>query len=212
MADPRTISRTPPGTSPGTPPRTVLRTDGDPGPAVGPGADDPARAMVAACRALYDAIDRLDGVAADRVGIPRSDLRALNALERGPLRPRDLAASLGLTTGSVTSLVDRLEARGLVGRAPDPDDGRGVLVVPTEAVFAVLGPLYRAVADRVAGLAAAYGPEEARAAARHLRDVADAYAASATRPAPPRSPAAPRSPSDAPSPAAAGGGPAGPPA
>jgi DNA-binding MarR family transcriptional regulator len=141
--------------------------------------------MVAACRALYDAIDRLDAVAAGRVGISRNDLRALNALERGPCRPRDLAAALGLTTGSVTSLIDRLETRGLVRRAPDPGDRRGVLVVPTEAMFAVLGPLYRAVAERVADLAVAYGPDEARAAARHVRDVADAYEAAPRRAAAP---------------------------
>ena len=138
--------------------------------------EDPAAAMVHACRALYDAIDRLDAIAADRVGIPRNDLRALNALERGALKPRDLAAGLGLTTGAVTSLIDRLERRGLVMRSPDPDDRRGVKVVPTEAMFAALAPLYRAVAQRVMALAAIYGPAEARDAARHLRDIARAYA------------------------------------
>ena len=55
----------------------------------------------------------------------------LNALEHGPKKPRDLALALGLTTGAVTSLIDRLERRGLVLRSPDPDDRRGVLVVPT---------------------------------------------------------------------------------
>lgn len=143
-------------------------------------SDDPAAAMVAACRALYDAIDRLDAIAADRVGITRNDLRALNALERGPLKPRDLAEGLGLTTGAVTSLIDRLERRGLVSRSPDPGDRRGVLVVPTEAMFAALAPLYRAVAQRVMALADSYGPEEARDAARHLRDIAQAYADPAT--------------------------------
>ncbi len=138
--------------------------------------DDPATAMIQACRALYDAIDRLDAIACERVGITRNDLRALNALERGPLKPRDLAEGLGLTTGAVTSLIDRLERRGLVARAPDPEDRRGVHVVPTEAMFAALAPLYRGVAQRVMALAELYGPDEARDAARHLRDIADAYA------------------------------------
>lgn len=137
--------------------------------------DDPATAMVQACRALYDAIDRLDTAAADRVGITRNDLRALNALERGPLKPRDLGAALSLTTGAVTSLIDRLEARALVHRAPDPGDRRGVIVTPTEAMFAALAPLYRSVAQQVAALAERYGPEEAHAAARHLRDITAAY-------------------------------------
>lgn len=137
---------------------------------------DAATEMVAACRALYDAIDRLDAIAADRVSITRNDLRALNALERGPLKPRDLADRLGLTTGAVTSLIDRLERRGLAARAPDPDDRRGVLVVPTDTMFAALAPLYRSVAQRVMALAERYGTEEARRAARHLRDIAAAYA------------------------------------
>lgn len=140
--------------------------------------DEAARELVAACRALYDAIDRLDIVAADRVGISRNDLRALNALEQGPLKPRDLAEVLGLTTGSVTSLIDRLEARGLLGREPDPDDRRGVLVMPTKAMFQALAPLYISVAQQVARLAEDYGPENARLAAKHLRDIAAAYDAS----------------------------------
>jgi len=140
-----------------------------------PQPDEAARAMVAACRALYDAIDRLDTAAADRVGITRNDLRALNALEGGPRKPRDLALALGLTTGAVTTLIDRLERRGLAERRADPDDRRGVLVVPTPQMFAALAPLFRSVADRVAELAVDYGPDEAAAAARHLRDVASAY-------------------------------------
>lgn len=147
-----------------------------------PDQDDPAAAMIAACRLLYDAIDRLDAVAAERVGISRNDLRALNMLEHGPIKPRAMAEGLGLTTGAVTSLIDRLEGRGLVLRAPDPEDRRGVLVEPTEAMFTALAPLYRSVAGRVMALADRYGPEEARDAARHLRDTAAAYAGCAPEP------------------------------
>lgn len=39
--------------------------------------------MLAACRALYDAIHRLDTLACDQLGLPRNDLQALQALERG---------------------------------------------------------------------------------------------------------------------------------
>lgn len=140
-----------------------------------PDQNDPAAAMVAACRLLYDAIDRLDAVAAERVGISRNDLRALNMLEHGPIKPRALAEGLGLTTGAVTSLIDRLEGRGLVRRAPDPKDRRGVLVEPTEAMLTALAPLYRSVARGISGLAVTYGEAEARVAAQHLHDVAAAY-------------------------------------
>lgn len=144
-------------------------------------SDDPVSAMVAASRELYDAIDRLDAVAADRIGIARNDLRALNALERGSKRPRDLAIELSLTTGAVTSLVDRLERRGLVVRAPDPDDRRGVLIIPTEKMFTVLAPLYRLVEQRVAALTHEYGTAQTLAAAQHVRDIAKAYSVTAER-------------------------------
>jgi DNA-binding MarR family transcriptional regulator len=42
--------------------------------------------------------------------------------------PGDLAADLELSSGAMTSRLDRLEQAGLVRRLPDPDDRRGVVV------------------------------------------------------------------------------------
>jgi DNA-binding MarR family transcriptional regulator len=42
--------------------------------------------------------------------------------------PTDLAASSLITTGAMTSRLDRLERAGLIARTPDPADGRGVRV------------------------------------------------------------------------------------
>ena len=39
-----------------------------------------------------------------------------------------LARASMLTSGAMTNRIDRLEARGLVERVPDPDDRRGVMV------------------------------------------------------------------------------------
>jgi DNA-binding MarR family transcriptional regulator len=44
------------------------------------------------------------------------------------LAPKALADHTFLTTGGMTSLIDRLQRAGLVDRRPDPSDGRGVLV------------------------------------------------------------------------------------
>ena len=56
----------------------------------------------------------------------------LAALRRaGPpydLSPGRLVAETMVTSGTMTNRVDRLVARGLVERRPDPDDRRGVLV------------------------------------------------------------------------------------
>ena len=52
----------------------------------------------------------------------------------GPLRPGYLLSRASFTRSpqTLTSLLDRLEARGLVARAPHPEDSRGVLVSITE--------------------------------------------------------------------------------
>jgi DNA-binding MarR family transcriptional regulator len=46
--------------------------------------------------------------------------------------PRDLARSSLITSGAMTSRLDRLERAGLIERRPDPGDRRGVLVQLTE--------------------------------------------------------------------------------
>jgi len=61
----------------------------------------------------------------------------LSALRRaGPpyqLSPGQLVAQTLVTSGTMTNRVDRLAARGLVGRGPDPNDRRGVKVTLTAA-------------------------------------------------------------------------------
>ncbi|MEO0392335.1 MAG: MarR family transcriptional regulator [Pseudomonadota bacterium] len=131
--------------------------------------------IVSACRRLYDAIDKLDAVAANRVQVSRNDLRCLNLLSKGPAKPGYIATELDLTTGSVTTLLDRLEAKNLLRRDRDPHDRRGVLVYPTDHLFTVLGPLYLGVAEEIERLARDYTPKERVAAARHLSDAAMAY-------------------------------------
>lgn len=47
------------------------------------------------------------------------------------IRPTELAARLGITSASMTSLVDRLVASGYVTRQPHPSDRRALLLRPT---------------------------------------------------------------------------------
>ena len=67
--------------------------------------------------------------AAAKIGLGITDMKALSALLReGSMTAGQLAKRLSLTTGAVTSVVDRLERRDLVRRAPDADDRRKVVV------------------------------------------------------------------------------------
>jgi len=48
------------------------------------------------------------------------------------VRLRDVTANMLVSQPSVSRLVDRMVARGLIAKCPDPDDGRGSLVRATE--------------------------------------------------------------------------------
>lgn len=47
---------------------------------------------------------------------------------KGISTPTELARYTGLTTGSTTTLLDRLEKKGIIKRKPNPKDRRGVLI------------------------------------------------------------------------------------
>jgi DNA-binding MarR family transcriptional regulator len=68
--------------------------------------------------------------AADRIGINTTDLHSLNilAFSDHELSAGELATTIGLTTASVTGVIDRLEHAGLVCRVRDPLDRRRVVV------------------------------------------------------------------------------------
>lgn len=79
-------------------------------------------------RRLYEAMYRFDGAAASALGIHLSDLRCVNALENGPLKAGEIGERLGLTSGSVTALINRLEKAGFVAKNRSKEDGRQVQV------------------------------------------------------------------------------------
>lgn len=68
----------------------------------------------------------------DPFGLSIADFDVLNTLRRvgdqHGSKPSDLARSSLITTGAMTSRLDRLEDAGLIRRTPDPTDRRGVLV------------------------------------------------------------------------------------
>jgi len=114
----------------------------------------PARAA-GSLRALSTEIDRLDQAAADRYGLNRTDMRALDIIGRaGPLAPTALARLLGFTTGGVTTVLDRLERAGYIRRRPDAADRRRLVVETTAATAArdreVFGDLIRQTGELLA--------------------------------------------------------------
>lgn len=90
-------------------------------------------AVMAELRSLAAEIDRLDQTAADLYGLNRTDQRALDIVARqGGMTPTELADALRMTTGGITTVVDRLERAGYVRRRADAADRRRVALEPTE--------------------------------------------------------------------------------
>ena len=84
-------------------------------------------------RAQQIAYDRFHDAVASYLGINRTDLRCLDILDlAGRQTAGDLAAAMGMSTGAVTAMLDRLEKTGYVRRLRDPGDRRRVLVEPAE--------------------------------------------------------------------------------
>jgi DNA-binding MarR family transcriptional regulator len=83
-------------------------------------------------------------VVSARFGLHTTDLEVLDLIShRGRVSAGELAQATGLTTGSVTALIDRLARAGYVERQTDPNDRRRVIVAirrdavaPIEAVYA----------------------------------------------------------------------------
>ena len=144
-------------------------------------ADNPGatvHALVAACRRLGEAMDLFDEQAAAQLGVNRTDLRALNLLEHGPLSAGQIGERLHLTSGSITTLVDRLVAHGYVSRHPDPGNRRRVLVQLEPDTYAAFARVYRPHGDRVRAAVSAMPLPQQQAARVALDLIADTFAQS----------------------------------
>lgn len=71
-------------------------------------------------------------------------------------RLRDVTANMLISQPSVSRLVDRMVARGLISKCPDPQDGRGAIVRATEdglAAFRRVATAHgRSIAERMSVL------------------------------------------------------------
>ncbi|RII17294.1 HTH-type transcriptional repressor NicR [Streptomyces sp. YIM 130001] len=79
--------------------------------------------------------------AAAQHGLTGAQARVLGLLALEPMPMRRIAAKLKCEPSNVTGIVDRLEARGLVERRPDPADRRVKLAAVTSAGGEAAGEL-----------------------------------------------------------------------
>jgi len=90
---------------------------------------------------------------------PQISVQALLVVN-GPMTVGELGRDLGLSHSTVSGIVDRLEDRGLVQRAPDPADRRYTRISVTPAVERYVQDLASAPAARLARALRTATPED----------------------------------------------------
>ena len=124
-------------------------------------------------------------VVAQRVGLGASDSQLISLLNlHGPLTPGRLAEYTGLTTGTVTGVIDRLERAGFVRRERDAADRRKVLVTPVPEAMAGLAEHYRHHGELLDAVLGTRDEAQLRVIADFLADLAGPDAGALVAPPP----------------------------
>ena len=120
-----------------------------------------------AMRRIGSTMQLLGQVAAERIGVNATDLNCLNLVAlagpREPMTAGELARQTGLTTASITGVLDRLEEGGFVRRERDPKDRRRVNVnLNPGPALAEIGPTFGPLVMSWRYTAASYSDSELR--------------------------------------------------
>ena len=92
---------------------------------------------------------RLNIAIAHQLAMPLADVQCMGLLADGPSAPGDLAARLGLTSGAMTKVLDRLERAGYITRAADPSDRRRVTIAADPDGLARLAAHYAPMGEKM---------------------------------------------------------------
>jgi DNA-binding MarR family transcriptional regulator len=109
---------------------------------------------------------------AERAGLGATESKTLFLLSRfGPLTVSEIAQHTGLTTPSVTSLIDRLESRGFVHRVRDSHDRRRVIVQRNEERLAELNQAFQFLQESFRDVLEKYSDDQLATIADYLQQV-----------------------------------------
>ncbi len=133
-------------------------------------ATDSAVPFTAGIR-LLARLARVAEQACQQTGISLPQYRLLVSLAGKSLRAGELAARVGVSRPTLTSLMDGLERNGLLQRQPVPSDRRGVRLEPTRQGLLALERAERALTARLVRLVA---PEAATRLADVILELGDA--------------------------------------
>jgi DNA-binding MarR family transcriptional regulator len=141
-------------------------------------AGDPcAQALYQTLRKISAELVLVSDGTARHVGLHPTDLQCVSVLELlGPTTASMLAGRIGLTTGAMTAVIDRLEAAGFVRRERPARDRRRVLVHAIPARMKAVAALYRPLRRRLAAISASFSDEDLATVLAHLQKTLEACA------------------------------------
>ena len=121
-------------------------------------------AFAASLRRTGSLMQLMGQAAADRIGINATDLNCLNLLSfSGQMTAGQLAKATGLSTASITGVIDRLEEAGFVRRERDATDRRRVVVrLVTERALRDVASVFLPMVRTWQRLAENYSDDELR--------------------------------------------------
>ena len=123
-----------------------------------------AKTFAGAIRQTGSLMVLMTQAAADRIGINPTDLNCLNILSfSGQLTAGELAKATGLTTASITGVLDRLEQAGFVRRGRDAQDRRRVVIhLDVQRALGTVAPVFGPLMGAWQRLADQYTDDELR--------------------------------------------------
>lgn len=138
---------------------------------------------------LLDALRRngawsvsMSQAAAERIGVNTTDLHCLNLLSDGPMTAGEMARRAGITTASVTGVIDRLEAAGYVRRERDDSDRRKVTVtLQVQRAAQDVAPVFRPFVQAWRGAMDDYTDEQLELIATFLSRTQEVFQSEVTR-------------------------------
>ncbi|MCJ8010416.1 MarR family transcriptional regulator [Paenibacillus sp. KQZ6P-2] len=97
----------------------------------------------------------------EKLDLNATDHKCLDFLNHsGQVTAGQLAELTGLTTGAVTSVIDRLEKAGYVVRDKDPNDRRRVVVKPAPEGATHIAPMFQSVMQSTLKILSQYNEQE----------------------------------------------------
>jgi DNA-binding MarR family transcriptional regulator len=129
-----------------------------------------AEETLAHIRVLWRDLFRNPLAEAEASGVTGPQVSLMAAVvSRGPMTLTELSRTLGTSHSTASGIVDRLAARGLIQRSPDPVDGRRTRITVTDKVTRYVRELEAGPAVRLATALESLSADERRAIKRGLQ-------------------------------------------